>query len=363
MSPPEPKPPVPETRPRRALARLPGLRPAYRMLRAGWWKTKDTARDAFWRFRAALPTSAKAKGQVSTVWGQSAAGLDAGVEWQSKGWLGIDDVLWRCVFPRFGGKDWYHYLAERYCPEPRPLALSLCSGFGHIERDFLKHGICLSAEGIDVSPEAIDVSRRAAEAAGLSDRLTYRVADIERAHLEAGKYDIIVAWMALHHLRRLKHVFREVRRALKPDGIFVLNEYVGPARFQLPDRQVDLVNSALAELPDTLRRRPDGSLKDRFVRASLREIIGHDPSEAVRSHRILPLLRRHFPSLECIEYGGTILNWLLIGISQNFDSGNPDHQAVLDRLYTAEREALAGGAFSSDFAFVVARQRSANRNP
>ena len=44
MAHPEPKPPVPETRPRRALARLPGLRPAYRMLRAGWWKTKDTAR-------------------------------------------------------------------------------------------------------------------------------------------------------------------------------------------------------------------------------------------------------------------------------------------------------------------------------
>ncbi len=339
------------------LKRIPGLRPAYRILRAGWWKTKDTARDAFWRFRAALPTSAKAKGQVSTVWGESAAGLDAGVEWQSKGWLGIDDVLWRYVFPRFGGKDWYHYLAERYCPEPRPLALSLCSGFGHIERDFLKHGICLSAEGMDVSPEAIEVSLRAAEAAGLSDRLSYRVADIERAHLEAGKYDIIVAWMALHHLRRLKHVFREVRRALKPDGIFILNEYVGPARFQLPDPQVALINSALSSVPEELRRLPDGRCKDRFDRPLLREIIRRDPSEAVRSDRILPCLRRQLVILEHIQYGGVILDSVLQGISQNFDSGNPDHQAVLDRLYTTEREALAGGAFSSDFAFVVAHPR------
>ena len=341
---------------RERLKRIPGLRPAYRALRAGWWKVKDTADDTYWHMRGALAITSKARGRVSDVWGESAAGLDAGVEWRTKGWLGIDDVLWRYVFPRFGGKDWYHYLVERYCAQPRPLALSLCCGFGHIERDFLKHGICVSAEGVDVSAEAIEVCRRAAEAAGLSDRLSYRVLDVERAPLEPDTYDIIVAWMALHHLRRLKHVFGEVRRALKPDGIFVLNEYVGPARFQIPERQVDLVNSALAELPETLRRRPDGSLKDSFVRASLREIIGHDPSEAVRSHRILPLLRRHFPSLECIEYGGALLNWLLIDISQNFDSGNPDHQAVLDRLYAAEREALAGGELHSNFAFVVARR-------
>ena len=51
------------------------------------------------------------------------------------------------------------------------------------------------------------------------------------------------------------------------------------------------------------------------------------------------------------------LNWLLIDISQNFDSADPDHQAALDRLYAAEREALAGGELHSNFAFAVARQR------
>ena len=339
------------------LTRIPGIRPAYRALRAGWWKAKDTANDTYWLMRGALPITPKAKGRVSDVWGESAAGLDAGVEWRTKGWLGVDDVLWRYVFPQFGGKDWYRYLAERYCPQPRPLALSLCSGFGHIERDFVKHGICVSAEGVDVSPEAVEVSRRAAEAAGLSDRLSYRVADIERAHLEAGKYDIIVAWMALHHLRRLKHVFRQVRRALKPDGILILNEYVGPARFQLPDPQVALINLALSPVPEGLRRLPDGRCKDRFDRPLLRDIISRDPSEAVRSDRILPCLRRHLVILEHIQYGGTILDSVLQGISQNFDSGNPDHRAVLDRLYAAEREALAGGEFPSDFAFAVARQR------
>jgi len=341
---------------RHVFTRIPGLRPLYRAARASWWRVKDIANDGYWRMKGALAISASAKRRVSEVWGQSAEGLDSGIEWKTKGWLGIDDVLWRYVFPRFQGKDWYHYIADRYCPTPRPLALSLCCGSGVHERDFITFGLCASAEGIDISPEAIAVCRRAAEEAGLADRLTYRVADVELAQLESGKYDIIVAWMALHHLRRLKRVFRQVRHALKPDGIFVVNEYVGPARFQLAPRQVELVNSALAGIPASLRRKLDGSLKETFAVASLREIIQHDPSEAVCSHRILPLLRREFSSLECIDYGGTLLNWALVDISQNFDSGDPDHRAVLDRLYAAEREVLASGEFSSDFTFIIARK-------
>lgn len=341
---------------RHFLTRVPGLRPLYRAVRTGWWRAKDTANDNYWRVRGALATSASAQRRVSEVWGESAEGLDSGVEWKTKGWLGVDDVLWRYVFPRFQGKDWYQYIADRYCPTPRPLALSLCCGSGVHERDFLKYGLCASAEGIDISAEAIAVCRRAAEGAGLSDRLTYRTADVERARLEPNKYDIIVAWMALHHLRRLKRVFRQAHQALKPDGIFIVNEYVGPARFQLPPRQVELVNSALAGIPASLRRKSDGSVKESFVVASLQEIIQHDPSEAVCSHRILPLLRREFSSLECIDYGGTLLNWALIDISQNFDSGDPDHRTVLDRLYAAERELLASGEFSSNFTFVIARK-------
>jgi len=337
--------------------RIPCLRPAYRALRAGWWKAKDTANETYWRMRGALPVSPKAKGRVSEVWGESATGLDAGVEWKAKGWLGVDDVLWRYVFPRFGGKDWYRYLAERYCPQPRALALSLCCGSGAVEREFIKYGICASVEGIDISAEAVEVCRRAAEADGMPDRLSYRVLDIERVRLDAAKYDMIIGWMALHHLRPLKHVFREVRRALKPDGIFVLNEYVGPARFQLPGSQVALINAALSQVPEELRRLPDGRCKDRFERPRLREIIRRDPSEAVRSNRILPCLRQHLFVLEHIQYGGTILDSVLQGISQNFDSTDPDHRAVLDRLYAAEREVLASGEFSGDFAFAVARPR------
>lgn len=331
------------------LRRVPGLVCAYRWLRDGWW-----------RMRAALPLGSGAKRRIASVWGGDAVGRDSPTRRAPREWLDSKEVLWGYVFPQFGGLDWYHYVAQRYCPQPRGMGLSLCCGDGHVERDFLRYGVCEAAEGVDASPDAIEVCQREAEAAGLSERLSYRVQDVERGRLRPSSYDVVVAWMALHHLRRLTHVFREVRRALRPGGVFIVNEYVGPARFQVPTRRVAVINEILQELPEELRRLRGGGIKERFDPPKLPEIIRHDPSEAVCSHRILPLLRRNFVLAECVEYGGTVLNWLLSGIVQNFRSDDAEHRKWLDRLYAAEREVLESGKFGTDFAFVIA-ERSEDR--
>jgi SAM-dependent methyltransferase len=261
------------------------------------------------------------------------------------------------VFPRFGGEDWYRYVAERYCSAPRALALSLCCGDGHVEQNLIKYRICDAAEGVDISPEAIAVCRDAAAQLGC-DRLSYRVADVERERLPERKYDLIVAWMALHHLRRLDHVLRQVARALAPDGIFIASEYVGPPRFQLPRRQIEAANALLQDIPAQLRLLPAaGGVKERCDPAPLARMLQNDPSEAVSSHRIIPAVGRHPEIVEQIDYGGSLLMVVLSGIAQNFDSAVPEHRVVLDRLYRAERSVLASGELPSDFTFLVARPR------
>ena len=374
----------------RLLKRVPGLRPAYRGARGLWWRTKDALVAAYWEAWARLRARGGAQ-RVSEVWAEAAAERSRVYQGEGRLWLDSTEVLQNYVFPQFdlrlrrrcvasndgpsllcgaqaeqggpvlretplAGMNWYRYLAERYCPTPRPLGLSICCGDGEVERNLIRYRICQSAEGIDISPQAIELARSRAAEAGMDGALSYRVGDVEQLDLGTGKYDLVVAWMALHHLRRLSHVFRQVRRTLKPDGIFVVNEYVGPARFQLPDRQVAFVNSFLSTIPEELRRKPDGQIKARFERAPVRQIINHDPSEAVGSHRLLPLLRRHFDIAECVGYGGTLLNWVLEDVIQNFHPADPDHRRLLDDLYEAEREALRSGDFASDFAFVIARR-------
>ena len=79
-----------------------------------------------------------------------------------------------------------------------------------------------------------------------------------------------------------------------------------------------------------------------------------DPSEAVRSSEIVPLLSRYFRVVEFTGYGGSLLHDLLLDIAGNFteeNSGSLDH---LKRLFELEDDLLASGRLSHDFAVVVA---------
>src|SRR6185503_14217681 len=101
--------------------------------------------------------------------------------------------------------------------------------------------------------------------------------------------------------------------AMKPEATLIVNEYVGPNRFQFTDRQLEIMNALLAALPKRLR----GSY-DRKERPDLAFMIDHDPSEAVRSEDLLPMIAERFEVMESKKSGGTILMHLLYDIVQNF---------------------------------------------
>jgi hypothetical protein len=81
-----------------------------------------------------------------------------------------------------------------------------------------------------------------------------------------------------------------------------------------------------------------------------------DPTEAIRSSEIIPLLRASFDVIEQIDYGGTLLNLALEEITGNF-AETPEDLAVLQRLFDAERDYLRQGVIPSDFSVLVARNR------
>jgi hypothetical protein len=83
-----------------------------------------------------------------------------------------------------------------------------------------------------------------------------------------------------------------------------------------------------------------------------------DPSEAVESSRILPLLDEIFEVVEVKEYGGTILALLLNGIAHNFSAQDTVAQQWLNICFTVEDLLLEAGEIQSDFAFVVCKKRA-----
>lgn len=295
---------------------------------------------------------------VAEVWGE------AGSTWRVGGnlhWTELPRVQAR-INRRVSGRpevNPYEHTIARYWRASLPFArvLTLGCGEGELERGLARLGFATRHDALDLAPAAIERARAAAAAAGL-DHIQYRVADLNRVSLEPAAYDCVLGAHSVHHLEALEHVLAETARALGPGGWLFLNEYVGPSRFQWTDRQLEVVNGLLAALPARFRRnlaRP-GTLKTRIGRPSVLRMRLVDPSEAVRSAEILPLLPSYFEVVEVAGYGGTVLAVLLHEIAGNFADTEPGGAELLEAICDLEDALIACGDLTHDFAVVVARK-------
>lgn len=301
---------------------------------------------------------------------------------------------------------WTGYTLERHFPGRLPLqrCLSLGCGEGGLERLLASQGAFVDCDACDIAAGSIASAQRAAQEAGFS-QLHYSVRDINKIELAANSYDAIWAAGSVHHFTELEHIFSQIAHALKPGGLFILHEYVGPSRFQFPTYQRQVIQACLDLLPPTYRQIPAQAVQERplvqgnrnpawlvrrvidkwqdgdllaaiggrwqLLRASRagtglekasvnlpteRSVIAVDPSEAVRSAEIVPVLQRYFDIVEYKPLGGTILQFLLADIAGNFAKDEAGAQ-LLEMLFTIEDALLDTGALDSDFAYIVAAPR------
>jgi SAM-dependent methyltransferase len=308
-------------------------------------------------------------------------------------------------------EDW---ICDTYLPPFVDRVISLCCGFGELERILAARGLFRECVAYDIAPGAIEAARRrAAEQRLISIR--YEQADLNRVALAPESAEIVWANGALHHIEQLEHVIDQLYAALRPAGTLVAVEYVGPNHNRPTPRQHELINAMIHMLPPRLRSaaRVPGSVKSnrmRFLLAAalmqfkrgrtgspapagagrmdmIRRAIHAagaastifwprddfrfdeqwrydrryfekiDPSEGVRANDIIPVIRATFGDVEVRYYHGTLLAHALDGaFYDNFDADSATDQALLRSLVLMERDAIERGEIVSENALIVARK-------
>jgi len=255
--------------------------------------------------------------------------------------------------------NWMIWVKKALVPNKLGRGLSLGCGEGCLERHATSLGICEAFDAFDISAQAIAIARAKAAQEGCA-HIHYEVRDVNKIELLPERYDIAFAGSALHHIAKLEHVLDEVHKALKPGCFFIANEFVGPSRFQWTDKQLQIINELLASLPPQYRadlRRP-GQVKSRVERPTVVQMLLSDPSEAVRSAEIVPLIRQRFEIVQQIDFGGTILHMLLSDIVGNFDPASEADATIIRLLCYLEKTLIAEGVLPSDFTLIVARKQA-----
>ncbi len=277
-----------------------------------------------------------------------------------KNWWDIPQVMerWNRLVSGDSSVDYLRYYTGKYLADRKGLAaLTVGCGSGHRELEMEELGIFSRIDSIDISRARVEYAKRLAADSAKGRKINYIVGDIFNIELEEGGYDLVLAEQALHHLSPLDTAVRRIEKFLKPGGYLIFNEYVGPPRFQWTNIQLGIVNAILALLPERFRRRwRSGTLKKREYRAGRLLMWLYDPTEAVESRDIIPVLKSRFELLETRGYGGTILMILFRDIAQNFLSTDSDTQRWLDFCFYMEDFFLENGVIEHDFMTGVCRK-------
>ncbi|HVT59240.1 MAG TPA: class I SAM-dependent methyltransferase [Thermoanaerobaculia bacterium] len=278
-----------------------------------------------------------------------------------RGWLDSPIVMWDYVQPLLTGqrrRNWMVDAAAQLGLARDGRWVSLGCGIGGTEIFGARNHLFGHLWGFDLSPGAVAAATRAAVDAEVAERLEFGVMDIEHPQLPAESFDVALFAMALHHVADLETCLAAVEQSLKPGGALLVNEYVGPARQQFGETQLEVVRELLALLPPRLRTLRDGHLKTEYSRRSIAEWIIADPSEAVRSPEIPSVVADQFDLVYRKDYGGTVLGPLLEDIIHNFEPDREEDVALVRSLGYIEQRLIRHGILTSDFAVMVAKKRA-----
>jgi len=251
------------------------------------------------------------------------------------------------------------YISKRYFGGNTEMhALSLGCGTGNKELEWVKLGKFSRIDAYDVSEERITFANSVAAYNGYDRKIYYKVGDVMDIEMNDNIYDIIFVDQSLHHFSPLEDILQRINRSLKWNGYLIVNEFVGPTRFQWSDRQLEVVNGLLTILPmkyKTLWESDD--VKQSLHKPSILSMIMDDPSEAIESGKIMRLLHSIFNVVDLCAYGGNILHLLLSGIAHNFLSDDAETKKYLDIISMIEDQLIESGEMDSDFVVAVCKKK------
>jgi SAM-dependent methyltransferase len=231
----------------------------------------------------------------------------------------------------------------------QPSRICLPEISGGNEMRWAATGLFEHMDAIDLSAPRIAAARAAAERGKLAGILNFQVSDMALVSGES-IYDLVIADGALHHFHPMRTTLEMLRRLLKPGGLLVVNDFVGPSRFQWTAPQLQAANSFLALIPEAYRRRwGNGRVKERIDAPGRLRMRLADPSEAAESSRIRPLLKQMFTTLEVKEKGGALVPLVFFEIAHHYIQPDAAAQEILRLSFAVEDLLMQSGEIASDY--------------
>ncbi len=230
------------------------------------------------------------------------------------------------------GKGFVQRLQDIFRTRPAQRGVSIGCGNGAKEMHLLEIGLVQHFSLFEASQARIEQGKELALKKGLESQVDFYLVDSTQMP-DVHDVDLVYWNAALHHMLDAEAAVDWSYRVLAPGGYFVMDDYVGPNRFQWTNLSLDVNDRIRALLPDHFFQNPQvsGRLFARLTqRVNEEKLIEKDPTEAADSEHIVSAILKYFPDADVIPTGGSVYHLGLRQILQNMDEEKD--KVVLDLI-------------------------------
>jgi ubiquinone/menaquinone biosynthesis C-methylase UbiE len=241
---------------------------------------------------------------------------------------------------------------------PAERVLSIGCGMAFIEEHIVKAGYARHITAFEMSAAAIEAAKARVAGETYADRLDLRAGDVLEERLADASFDVVYVQAAIHHFFKIEEMFQLMHRVLKPGGLLMFDEYIGPDHHIYDDHVLailDRIDECLAphyRWDSLVHHQRQGVPKP-----SLDFMMQHDPSEGVHASQILPLTYQYFDVIDRRDYGGSVTRPFFTGILRNFDWQDAKDQTIGRLIVLLERLLVEAGTIPNYQTFLVGRRR------
>ena len=249
-------------------------------------------------------------------------------------------------------------LGKRYLTPPAGRMLSIGCGMAFIEEHMAASGYAAHIVAYEMSGSAIQAAKARVAGKPYAERLELRAGDVLTENLPDAEFDVVFVQAAIHHFFQIEDMYKLMHRVLKPGGLLIYDEYIGPDH-HIYDANVmaamNRINDCLA--PHYRWDHLAQHERQHVPIPSLEFMMQHDPSEGVHASQILPLTYQYFDVIDRRDYGGSVTRPFFTGILPNFDWADPKDQTVGRLIVLMERMLVENGVLPNYQTVIVARPR------
>lgn len=256
---------------------------------------------------------------------------------------------------------WFGYLRNRwgtslneeiasFCnARMNPQILSLGCGYGGVEISVAKDlKLPFQILGIDLNEKILEMAKEESSKHRLP--IKFQQGDLNFLDLSNQKFDVVMAHASLHHLLNLEHIFNEVHKSLKDDGLLIIQDVIGKTQVLFWKENVDFAIKLVKELPALLNA--DITLPP-YIEPNIQAGM-----EGIRQEEIEEQIDLLFSPVKKYYYGSfmrLICTHPILG--KRLDPSNSECRKILDALCKLDLEQIERGALKPTEILAVYRKK------